>query len=36
MKKTANWVRMALNEALAGKSVSNPATTPYGCSVKYE
>jgi len=30
-----NYVSSALGEALAGKSVSTPATTPYGCSVKY-
>lgn len=30
-----NYVSSALSEALAGKSVSTPATTPYGCSVKY-
>lgn len=30
-----NYVSAALNEALTGKQVSTPATTPYGCSVKY-
>jgi hypothetical protein len=30
-----NYVSEALAEATAGKPVSNPATTPYGCSVKY-
>jgi peroxiredoxin len=30
-----NYVSLALNEALAGKAVSNPTTRPYGCSVKY-
>src|SRR5258706_14598276 len=30
-----NYVRLALNEATAGKAVSNPVTRPYGCSVKY-
>jgi peroxiredoxin len=30
-----NHVREALNEALAGKPVSVPTSTPYGCSVKY-
>jgi AhpC/TSA family len=30
-----NYVSLALGEALAGKPVSNPATRPYGCSVKY-
>jgi peroxiredoxin len=34
--KTANnYVRVALTEAMAGKSVSTPNTTPYGCTVKY-
>ena len=31
-----NHVRAALGEALAGKPVSQPATRPYGCSVKYK
>ncbi len=30
-----NYVAQALDEALAGKPVSEPATTAYGCSVKY-
>jgi peroxiredoxin len=30
-----NYVRQALAEATAGKPVSEPSTTPYGCSVKY-
>ena len=30
-----NYVRAALDEAMAGKKVSVPATPPYGCSVKY-
>lgn len=30
-----NFVAQALNEVLAGKAVSQSATTPYGCSVKY-
>jgi peroxiredoxin len=30
-----NYVKVALDEALAGKPVSNPVTKPYGCSVKY-
>lgn len=30
-----NYVRVALNEARAGKPVTTAATTPYGCSVKY-
>lgn len=30
-----NYVKQALDEAMAGKPVSEPTTTPYGCSVKY-
>lgn len=30
------YVKNALDEALAGKAVSHPLTSPYGCSVKYE
>ena len=31
-----NYVAQALDEAMAGKAVSEPATEPYGCSVKYQ
>lgn len=30
-----NYVKVALDESMAGKPVSNPNTRPYGCSVKY-
>ena len=30
-----NYVSTALTQALAGKAVTEPATRPYGCSVKY-
>lgn len=30
-----NYVKQALDEALAGNPVSEPTTTAYGCSVKY-
>jgi peroxiredoxin len=30
-----NYVSMALREAMSGKPVSEAATRPYGCSVKY-
>src|SRR3954451_24950360 len=30
-----NYVKVALDESLSGKAVSNPNTKPYGCSVKY-
>ena len=33
--KATNYVRQALDEALAGKPVSVPEAKPYGCSVKY-
>jgi hypothetical protein len=35
VKTAKNFVRAALEEAMAGKSVTTAATTPYGCSVKY-
>jgi peroxiredoxin len=34
-KTARNYVRAALTESLAGKPVTEAATTPYGCSVKY-
>jgi peroxiredoxin len=36
VKGALNFVRAALNESLAGKSVSTPESKPYGCSVKYK
>ena len=30
-----NYIKQALDEALAGKPVSEPTTAAYGCSVKY-
>ena len=36
IKKAVNYVRQGLSEALAGKPVSNAATRPYGCSIKYK
>jgi len=30
-----NYVKQALDEAMAGKPLSEPATTAYGCGVKY-
>jgi peroxiredoxin len=35
IKEAKNYVAQALDEALAGQPVSEPNTTPYGCSVKY-
>ena len=31
-----NYVKVALDESMSGKPVSNPSTKPYGCSVKYK
>src|SRR5438132_1778497 len=33
---STNYVKVALDESLAGKPVSSPTTKPYGCSVKYK
>lgn len=33
--KSHNYVSASLSEAMAGKSVANAHTRPYGCSVKY-
>ena len=33
---STNYVKAALDESLAGKSVTTPQTKPYGCSVKYK
>lgn len=35
IKTSKNYVKAALDEAMAGKPVTTAATTPYGCSVKY-
>jgi peroxiredoxin len=35
IKGAKNFVRAALDESMAGKAVSTPTATPYGCSVKY-
>jgi len=34
-KDPNSYIVKALDELLAGKKVSTPSTTPYGCSVKY-
>jgi peroxiredoxin len=36
VKSANNFVKAALNESMAGKPVSTPTATPYGCSVKYD
>jgi hypothetical protein len=33
---STNYVKAALDESLAGKSVTTSNTRPYGCSVKYK
>ena len=35
IEDATNYVAQALDELLAGESVSTPETKPYGCSVKY-
>jgi peroxiredoxin len=35
IKTSKNYVSTALGEALAGKPITDAATRPYGCSVKY-
>jgi peroxiredoxin len=36
IKTAKNHVKAALSETLAGKAVSTPTATPYGCSIKYD
>jgi peroxiredoxin len=33
---STNYVKVALDESLSGKAVTNANTKPYGCSVKYK
>src|SRR5438874_5644976 len=33
---STNYVKVALDESLAGKPVTTATTKPYGCSVKYK
>jgi peroxiredoxin len=35
VNRAKNYVSLALDEAMAGKTVSTATTRPYGCSVKY-
>jgi peroxiredoxin len=35
VKTATNYVKVALDEALAGKAVSKATSEPYGCSIKY-
>jgi len=36
IKKAVNYVRQGLNEALAGRPISQAVTRAYGCSIKYK
>lgn len=36
IKSSTNYVKAALEEAMAGKPVTQAITKPYGCSVKYQ
>ena len=36
VKGAKNYVAAALDEIKAGKPVSTPSTTPYGCTIKYK
>ena len=36
LSKATNYIRVALDEALAGKPVTHAQSKPYGCSVKYK
>ncbi len=36
VKKAKNYVRLALDAALIGKTIETKTTVPYGCSVKYK
>lgn len=36
VKTAKNYVKAALEEAQAGKAVSKPTTSPYGCGIKYK
>jgi peroxiredoxin len=35
VKGATNYVKVALDEALAGKAISKATSEPYGCSIKY-
>src|SRR5438105_10555118 len=36
ISSSTNYVKVALDESMSGKPVSNANTRPYGCSVKYK
>jgi peroxiredoxin len=33
---STNYVKVALDESMAGKQVTTPSSRPYGCSIKYD
>ena len=36
IKSAVNYVKQGVDQALSGKTLSNPSTRPYGCSIKYK
>ena len=36
ISSSTNYVKVALDESLAGKPITTSTTKPYGCSVKYK
>jgi len=36
ISSSTNYVKVALDESMSGKPVSNANTRPYGCSIKYK
>ena len=36
VKTAVNYVKLGVSQALAGQTLSNPTTRPYGCSIKYK
>jgi hypothetical protein len=36
IRKATNYVKVGLDEALAGKPITTAASRPYGCSIKYK
>jgi hypothetical protein len=36
IQQATNYVRVGLNEALAGKALTTSSSRPYGCSIKYK
>jgi hypothetical protein len=36
IRKATNYVRVGLDEALAGKPLTTAVSRPYGCAIKYK